>query len=319
MISIIDIFKLVMRYAFEKKGRVILTISGIIIGIFTFTFFIFLSQGLSNAITEQFTTFGVNIIGIQPASASFASGPPGGGGLTDTDLARVKQVIKDYKYVAPGIFYTGQYEYSRLKHSFTSLAYPDDKWGQINLDIGAIPNEGRFLKQGDSGVAVIGAKVVDAFGQGKELTVGSVIKANGQSLRIIGILKSKGDLMIDNAILIPWDDMKAISNQNTYTMIRASFYENVDISHTRRNTSSMGYDTYLYEHFNKVIITKDKVFRTSMKNSKHYLSPVETRKKYTEFFVKKLAEKLQKKRNVLLNHSKDTKNQIIKNKCQSVF
>jgi len=230
MISIMDIFKLVMRYAFEKKGRVILTIAGIIIGIFTFTFFIFLSDGLSNAITSQFTSFGVNVMGIQAVSNAGINGAPGGGTLTDTDIARVKQVVRGYKYIAPEIFYTGNYEYSRQKIPLTSLSFPPKYIDKINEDLGLEVIDGRFLKSTDLGVAIIGSKVVDKFGSNKKLKIGSVIKANGVNLRVIGILKSKGDLMIDNVIITSWSDIKKISGQNTYTVIRASFYDKIDIN-----------------------------------------------------------------------------------------
>lgn len=46
---IVDMFGLVFKTMFEKKSRVLLTISGIIIGIFTFVFFILVMNGLTSA------------------------------------------------------------------------------------------------------------------------------------------------------------------------------------------------------------------------------------------------------------------------------
>ncbi|MCA9496176.1 MAG: ABC transporter permease [Nanoarchaeota archaeon] len=154
MTNILDIFKFVFNNMLEKKGRVFLTISGIIIGIFTFTFFIFASQGLSNAITEQFSTFGLNVLGVQKAGT--AAGPPSGEGLTDTDIEKIKQVITDYKSVDPGIAGSVQYEYGREKAIITTVSYPDKVWIDGFEDLGFEIEEGRFLRNGDKNVLFLG-------------------------------------------------------------------------------------------------------------------------------------------------------------------
>ena len=74
--KIIDSIRLVINNINEKKSRTFLTISGIIIGIFTFTFFLFVSQGLSNAIEGQFSGFGLNVLSIQSANNGGSGGPP---------------------------------------------------------------------------------------------------------------------------------------------------------------------------------------------------------------------------------------------------
>ena len=229
MISIIDSFRLVLKQMFEKKKRVLLTISGIIIGIFTFTFFIFVSQGLENAITEQFTTFGVNVLAVQPVGSGF--GPPSDqAGLTDTDVHKIKQVVSDYKYVSPAIFYQGQYEYGREKAVMLSLAYPDEYWGMVKEDIGTEIEFGRDIRAGDKGSIVLGSKAAKSFGEDKPLKVGSSLKIKDRSFRVIGIMKEKGDLMIDNILIMSFDDIKDLSEQETYSIIRISFYEHADIS-----------------------------------------------------------------------------------------
>lgn len=231
MISIIDSIKLVLKTMIEKKGRVFLTISGIIIGIFTFTFFIFLSQGLTNAISEQFSSFGVNVLGINPANAG-GGGPPTGEGLTDTDVAKVKQVAKDFKYVAPFIFYQGFYEFSREGAVIVTVSYEDSFWEDVGEDLGIEIEKGRNIKAGDSGVVVIGAKTAqNAFS--RELDVGYSVEVEGRSFRIVGIIKERGDLFIDNSMLMPFDDVQEISGQDTYSGIRASFLEGADLEANR--------------------------------------------------------------------------------------
>lgn len=227
MISILEIFRFVLKNMFEKKSRVFLTISGIIIGIFTFTIFIFMSQGLSNAISDQFTSLGVNAIVIRSADAP-GGGPPVGGGLTDTDLERIKQVIRDYKYIAPGIFYSGRYEYNREFTNIITLGYKDENLEDIRVDLGLEIREGRFLRQGDSGSVVIGARAAkESFD--RELRVGNVIRSEDRNFRVVGILRERGDLFTDSAMWMSFNDISQISNQDTYSVIRVSFFESADI------------------------------------------------------------------------------------------
>lgn len=232
MINLIDILRIVYKNMFEKKGRVFLTVSGIVIGIFTFTFFIFVSQGLSNAITEQFSSFGLNVLGVQAVSAQ-NNGPPSGSDLTDTDVARIKQVVTDYKYVAPSIFYTAQYEYGRETALIVGLAYPDENLEDVKEDLGIKIADGRNIRPGDRGVALIGAKVAEET-YDKEITVGTSLKMDGKSLRVIGIMEEKGDLFMDNSLITSFDDIKEISGQEGYTIIRVSFFEGADLEANQR-------------------------------------------------------------------------------------
>lgn len=230
MTNLLDIGKFVLKYMLEKKGRVFLTIAGIIIGIFTFSFIIFLSQGIENAVVEQFSAFGVNVIGIQSADNG-GGGPPGGGGLTDTDIAKVQQVVRNYKYIAPGIFFSnGLFEYGREKTVIVTLAYPDEYWDEVGKDLDIEIEEGRTLRPGDSGVVVLGHKTaMEAFGEGNELSLGNAIKYGDKTFRVIGIIKERGDLFVDSSMLMSFDDIQEISGQDTYTLIRVSLTDNADM------------------------------------------------------------------------------------------
>lgn len=227
MMPIRDIIKFVYRNMKEKKSRVFLTISGIIIGIFTFSLILLSSGGIENAIVGQFSAFGLDVIVVQPYDAP-GGGPPSGSGLDDTDIAKIEQVVREYKYIAPVIFHTTQFEYNREKIPIVTLAYPDEYWPETFEDIGAIVEEGRNLRAGDRGVIVLGYKTAkDTFE--KEVDLGSSLKFEGRNYRVVGILESRGDLFVDNSVLMPFDDIKEVSGQDTYSGIRISFIEGADI------------------------------------------------------------------------------------------
>jgi len=233
MINWYDRLKLIFKNMNEKKGRVFLTVSGIIIGIFVFTFFIFVSQGLKSAIANQFTTYGVNVLGILPAGTQ---GDPSTspGGLTDNDVEKVKQIAKDAKYIAGLIFHRDLFEYNNEKkvlfivgHPFLdNPLYETEFQKEMGIDIA----EGRQLRTNDRGAIIVGSKVAkEAYS--KELRIGEVLKINGKSFRIIGIIKERGDLFIDSSCFMSYDDIKEISGKTTYSIIRVSFPANADLAY----------------------------------------------------------------------------------------
>lgn len=234
--NIIDTIGLVYRNITEKKSRTFLTISGIIIGIFTFTFFLFVAQGLGNAIEEQFSGFGLNVLSVQSLNSGGGGGggPPGGGGLTDSDVAKVTQVVRDYKYIAPQNFYSsGLWEYNREKISQVAVGFPDKYIVEVGEDLGLEVIEGRNIRPGDRGVIVVGAKARESYE--KDLSVGASVKINDQSFRVIGLYKEKGDLFLDSSFIVAFDDIADLRGDDTYSALRISFLEGADLELMERN------------------------------------------------------------------------------------
>jgi len=232
--NIIDIFKFVYKNMIEKKGRVFLTISGIVIGIFTFTFFIFVSQGLSATIEEQFSSMGANMIYVQKIGQGQNGPPVGALGLTDNDVNKIKQVVRDYKYIAPAIMQSLKFDYGKQHKRFNVISYRDEDFQDVINDVGFEVSEGRLLRPGDRGGIVIGYKTATEGYEDRELSIGNSLKIDDKSFRIIGILKEKGDLMTDNAVLMPFHDIKEISGQETYGLIRIGFQEGADLAYYKQ-------------------------------------------------------------------------------------
>ena len=174
------------------------------------------------------------MLAVQPIDAP-GGGPPTGDGLTDTDIEKIKQVVRGSKYISPVIFYTGQYEYAREKRTIVSLAYPEEDWEYVGEDLGLVISEGRMLRPGDSSSIVIGSKAREVFDKDNPLGVGNSIKIQDRKFRIIGIIEERGDLFVDSSILMPFEDIKVISGQDTYSGIRISFYEGVDLVQMQKN------------------------------------------------------------------------------------
>jgi len=228
MLKLSDLYFLVTKNILEKKKRTFLTISGIIIGIFTFTFFIFVSQGLSNAVFEQFSGLGVNVLLVQSANGGGAGPQSIDSYLTQKDLNKIKQVTRGYNYISPQLFHTDQYEFARQKEKFTTIAFPAEYLTQVYDDLNLEVEFGRPMRSGDKGTIMIGAKVAKE-GFKKELKIGSSIKVDEKNFRIIGIIKERGDLFLDNSIHMPYRDLETLSeNFNQYSAIRVSLLESTD-------------------------------------------------------------------------------------------
>lgn len=224
----LDGLLLVLKIMKEKKLRVFLTTSGILIGIFTFCFFQFASQGLSQGVENQISTFGLSVLNVQSADSGNQNGPPTGEGLTDTTIEKIKRVSSGYKYVAPNIFYQGVFKNGREEQPIITLAYRDEELAELSKDINFDILEGRDIKAGDSGVAVIGYKVATQTYE-KELIVGSSLKIDDKSFRVIGILEPRDDLFIDSSMRIPFDELQELADQDTYSNIRISYFQGVDV------------------------------------------------------------------------------------------
>ncbi len=227
--DLFESFRFVVKNMIEKKMRVLLTLAGIIIGIFTFTFFMFAAQGLQNAVYEQFASLGANVVGIQRAGQS--GGPPTGEGLTDKELSKVKQVVREYKYVAPGIFYNARFEYGKDYVDTLALSYPDEYLLEVQNDLGIDMLEGRPIRPNDRGSITMGYKLAkEGFGD-NEIKVGTSIKVGEKSFRVVGISEEQGDLFVDNSVFMNFEDIKEISGQDTYSVIRIKFLEGADLDY----------------------------------------------------------------------------------------
>ncbi|MFP4401832.1 MAG: ABC transporter permease [Candidatus Nanoarchaeia archaeon] len=235
--GVFDLTKLVLKTLQEKPLRVFLTTFGIFIGIFTFTFFQFAGTGLSQGVENQISSFGLNVLTISSPENSQQNGPPGGGGVEQKTIEELKRIADGYKYISGSIFYSTRYEYGREEESILALAYPDEDLNDIYEDLNVEIAQGRNIRQGDSGVVVLGAKVAqDTFN--RELRVGNSISTNGKSFRVVGILEAKDDLFIDSSMRMSFSDIEDLSGQDTFTNVRVSYFQGVDIEAEREKIDS---------------------------------------------------------------------------------
>lgn len=226
-----DLTILVLKIMKQKPLRFSLTGFGIFIGIFTFVFFQFAANGLSQGVENQISAFGINVLNIQSANAE-QNGPPTGEGLTEQNVEEIKRVSSGYKYVAPNIFFQTIFEYGREERPIISLAYKDEDLNDLYEDLSVDIQEGRNIRPGDRNVVVVGYKVAtETFDN--NLRIGTSLEADGKKFRVIGILEPQDDLFIDSSMRMPFRDLQDLSNQDTFSNIRISYPQGVDIEFER--------------------------------------------------------------------------------------
>jgi putative ABC transport system permease protein len=199
-----DYFKLAYQSASHRRLRSWLTMIGIFIGIAAVVALLSLSQGLKDAIGEQFVSLGSDKIIVQAVGSGF--GPPGTGAevpLTKKD----REVIEKTKGVDIAIgrlVRSVQIEFKDdVKYAYTASMPEDDD--EIDLAVEANNyniDQGRVLKKGDKFKIMVGADFADDFFD-TGLQMRDKIEIEGQSFKIIGILKKSGNPQQDGTLVVP--------------------------------------------------------------------------------------------------------------------
>jgi putative ABC transport system permease protein len=209
------ILKLSVDGFMQRKLRSSLTIVGIVIGVAAVVAIMSMAAGMQQAVTEQLSGLGADIITISAgggrASRMFV-GPGGGGALRDITgggssgsanlTIRDMQVIKSVtgiKFVN-GIV-SGRVEVSYLGESTQASVQGVDPlaWKEMattNLD------SGRYLSSGDANSVIIGYSLANSVFK-KAVPLNTLISIEGRSYRVVGVLESSGGFTgSDNNIIV---------------------------------------------------------------------------------------------------------------------
>ena len=203
MINILDITKVALQSLVTNKGRSLLTMLGVIIGVASVILLVSIGNGLEASITDQFEDLGANSIIIAPGDifGDEEGGFPGedqqAAALSNNKLnmSHVKEVrkVKEYvKAVSPSAVSPADASYKGETRN-TSVVGVSYEYGDIS---NSNPEEiGRFFTKSEEEkaerVAVLGYKINDEL-FGNIDPVGKTIKLNNQSYKVIGVVEEKG-------------------------------------------------------------------------------------------------------------------------------
>ncbi|MFC1769031.1 ABC transporter permease [Nanoarchaeota archaeon] len=215
----------------SRKLRSWLTMLGIFIGIAAVVALIGLGEGLRETINAQFGFLGTDALSI---TASGGFGPPGTGvvdPLTDKELEEIEKV-SGIEVVASRLLESVKMVYNK-KASFTFAAsMPNGEARDFIEDFVSLEVEsGRLLKDGESGLAVLGYNFKEKERFGKPIKVGNKIELSGETFTVVGILEKTGNFQLDDALLINEDDFRELFDvpNDEHDIIAARFDEDSDL------------------------------------------------------------------------------------------
>ena len=205
-----DFFRLGVNNLRRRRLRSWLTMIGIFIGIAAVVSLISLGQGLQTAVTAQFASLSTDKLTIQNAGTGF--GPPGSTVVEKLNSKDVRVInrVGGVGETIPRLIRVAKIEYNNIAQFKYIGSLPENKvhMNMIYESFGIEAEEGRLLDSGDRGKIILGSNVIEEEDFDKEIKIGKNIQIQGKEFEVIGILKTSGTLMINNAIMILEDDMK---------------------------------------------------------------------------------------------------------------
>ncbi|MDO8563978.1 MAG: ABC transporter permease [Nanoarchaeota archaeon] len=225
-----DYFKLAFRNLTKRKLRSWLTIVGIVISIATIFMLISISLGLQAAVEEQFKILGTDKFFIQPRGQIAGPGTTGAVQLTIKDVDAIEKIsgVKDLTYFAVSpvkVEINGDTRYTNV------VGFPLEN-AELFLENGAYdPEEGRTLREGDSGVVAIGYQFKHGNWLKKPAKINDKILLNGQEFKVRAITKQIGNSGDDRIILMSIEDFKLLFNvqeQVDQIMVQVDDVNNID-------------------------------------------------------------------------------------------
>ncbi len=221
-----EYFKLSLSHMRTRRLRAYLTMLGIVIGIAAIVALITISQGLENAVLQQFEKRGKSDIRILPKGLT---GAPAASTIITTKDKETVENIMGVDYVFEMIITTATVEYGNEKRFSSIINYPSDLLGRVLEDQDLKLEEGRVFKSGEKDSVIIGNKLAKDFFD-KEIKLRNNIVINGKKFRVVGILESLGESTFDNAIIIPLETGRELFNKpKELSAILIHFQDGVDI------------------------------------------------------------------------------------------
>ena len=195
----------------SHRGRTLLTLLGISIGVAAVVTLTAIGQGARAAVIAQVERSGTNLIVIQeapprPGSPRPSGGRPPGIPIDDGQALAQQAAALGAAYVAPNmqrpisVAINGAAQEIRLYGVTPAYA--------AVYDLAAA--RGRMLSEQDvrsrAGVAVLGANAADTLFAGLPGAVGRTLKLGNRQLKIVGVLAARGGTAfgsVDDAVLVP--------------------------------------------------------------------------------------------------------------------
>jgi putative ABC transport system permease protein len=267
-----DIVKLSLNSLTHRQLRSWLTILGIIIGVAAVVAMLSIGAGMSQSVESQMSNFGADILTVSAgytraagAAGGFADMPqgPGGGGrmmmdmrtmeednsdeptLTDTDLYAI--LGADGVEAVCGEIDVGRVEIDYLSESVSVSAEGIDPTTWSDMTTSTV-DSGRFLNAGESNSVVVGYSIAHEMFE-HELEVGTQIKIESKTYKIVGILSQSGTGSFggdDRTVFMTFDAARTLADNldsNEYSSIEVQISDTNYVDQIIENVENVLYSS----------------------------------------------------------------------------
>jgi len=224
-----QLFLLALQSIKTNRLRTLLTVLGVVVGIFSIIVVMTIVTMLQNTINEGFQFLSKNTFQIQKWPAIQTGDPEGQEkyrnrkDITLEDFYRFEEMMKDAKNV--GAYQAADGKVIKFANRETNpntfiVGVTEGVYPSLNLEI----EEGREFRSDDinysNNVCVLGNYVVDKIFFDIN-PVGQIIRMDGHPLRVIGTLKKKPDFFgqsVDNYVVLPITTFQSFYGKRTATV-----------------------------------------------------------------------------------------------------
>jgi putative ABC transport system permease protein len=209
--NFLNLIKVAFSALMRNKGRALLTMLGIVIGIASVIAMVSIGQSSSASVSQELSSMGSNMIFVMPGKqvrGGVSMGFSSSKALTLEDVEELKQSAKNLESVSPSVSSGGQLVYSTNNHpgNVQGVAPEYLKIRKIELKQGTMFNEEDVRIA--SKVCVVGKTVTDKLFPNGENPLGKTIRFGNIPLLIIGTLEPKGRNQMgqdqDDVVLAPY-------------------------------------------------------------------------------------------------------------------
>jgi putative ABC transport system permease protein len=207
----------------RTRGRAILTMLGIVIGIASVILMVSIGQAAQNFLLSQVASLGSDVVMIANGTGDTKGGPPSllqKQTLTERDLVQLRR--------QPWVAAASAYVISSDVATYADQSLYSQIWGATQDEVKIFPAtvaEGRFLLQDDvdsrSRVAVVGYNVANKLFPNQD-PLGKLVRIKHENFRVVGVMAHGGTRFftkLDDIIYIPVSAALDLYNRNRLNFI----------------------------------------------------------------------------------------------------
>ena len=217
--KISEAFSLALKNICTSKMRTFLTMLGIIIGVMAVIVIVGLGNGLSNYVTDSFSSLGTNSMTVMINGRGSSTR-----NVTVDQMYEIVDENSEYlEYISPEVSVSGRAKIKSETLSYTSISGVSEDYFQIkNYTL----SQGRGITYGDidqrKHVCVVGEYINQTYYNGD--AVGQTLRVAGTVFNIVGVQTAVDDELeeggTDDAIYLPYSTAARLSGAriNSYTV-----------------------------------------------------------------------------------------------------